>query len=137
MLAESPRSTSTRAASRCRRSGRSRLEVTRGGSFQQGPVSGEPGAMQRAVPGLLEVVEAHDAAEVGTDGRERAGPAIDRRNGYRFTAFGSDNCGAFGRRALLVFQRVEFRTQPSLGRRNTHCGVRAEVADCACRLAHS
>src|SRR5215207_10879944 len=114
MLAESPRSTSTRAASRCRRlsisragSGRSRLEVTRSGSFQQGPVSGEPGAMQRAVPGLFEVVEAHDAAEVGTDGREGARPAIDRRNGYRLTAFGSDNSGAFGRRALLVFQRVE------------------------------
>src|SRR4029453_13192171 len=44
-----------------------RLEVAGGRSFEHSPVRGEPGAMQRAIPGLLEVVEPHNAAEVGTD----------------------------------------------------------------------
>src|SRR5688572_4819161 len=52
------------------------LQVAGGWSLQQRPICGEPGAMQRAVPGLLEIVEAHNAAEVGTDGRQGAGPAI-------------------------------------------------------------
>ena len=44
------------------RLGRPLLEVAGGRSLEQRPVRGEPGAMQRAVPGLLEVVEAHNAA---------------------------------------------------------------------------
>ena len=42
--------------------GRPLLEVASGRPFEQSPVGGEPGAMQRAIPGLLEVVEAHNAA---------------------------------------------------------------------------
>ena len=93
--------------------------------------------MQGAIPGLLEIVEANDAAEVGTDGRDGAGPAIDRRNRHWLTAFGTDYSGALGRRPILLFQRVKLGIKPSLGGRNPHGGVRSEVPDGARRLAHA
>jgi hypothetical protein len=85
------------------RSGLPLLEVAGGRSLEQSSVRGEPGAVQRAIPRLLKVIEANNAAEVRADGRESAGPAIDRRNGYRLTPFGPDDSGAFGWRAVLVF----------------------------------
>ena len=44
------------------------LEVAGGRTLEDSPVSGEPGAMQWAIPGLLEVIEANNAAKVRTDG---------------------------------------------------------------------
>jgi hypothetical protein len=49
-------------------SGGARLEVTRGRSLQHSAVGGEPGPMQGAIPGLLQIIEANDPAQVRTDG---------------------------------------------------------------------
>jgi hypothetical protein len=51
-----------------RRSGGSRLEVAGGRPLQHSAVGGEPGAVQWAIPGLLQIIEANDAAEMRTDG---------------------------------------------------------------------
>jgi hypothetical protein len=49
--------------------GLTRLEVASGRSLEQGAVGGKSRAVQRAIPGLLKIVEADDSAEVGTDRR--------------------------------------------------------------------
>jgi hypothetical protein len=49
-------------------SGGSRLEVTGGRALQHSAVGSEPRAMQGAIPGLLQIIEANDAAQVRTDG---------------------------------------------------------------------
>jgi hypothetical protein len=58
-----------------RRSAGSGLEIARRRAFQHRPVGREPGAVQRAVPRPLEIVEANDAAEVSADCRKGAGLA--------------------------------------------------------------
>src|SRR5512133_4038953 len=92
-------------------SGGSLLEVACRWSLQYGPVGGEPRAVQRAIPRLLKIVEADNAAEVGTHRRQCAGFTVDRRDGDRLTSLCTHKTGAFRRRPvllLLLLQRVEF-----------------------------
>ena len=101
------------------------------------PVGREARAVQRAVPGFLQIVEAHDPAEVGTDCGQGTRLAADGRDRDRLTSFGADSSGALGRRPFVILERVQLGFQPAFRGRRPDGSVFAQESDGARRLTDS